>query len=792
MDFKNLLTKTQWQAVTSSFGPMCILAGAGTGKTRVITHRIAWLILEKKVYPEHILGVTFTNKAAREMADRVEQLVPGAGRRVQLGTFHGTAARLLRRYGYLIGVSPDFVIYDEDDALRLVKELWERDTGAHVNADHRVAWRFFESWRHEAEGPPSHLLKSEDPFMVKCVRVFHAYEAALKQMGALDFSGLLVGWHRLLKHEGAKQRLASQIHHLLVDEYQDTNPIQAQIVYGHASHTDSVSVVGDDDQSIYSWRGAVADNMKQFIKKLKGASLIKLEENHRSTHSILQAANSMIMKNTQRLGKNLKAMTEGGTPLLLVRCRDDRAEAQKVTHLIQEYLMRGVRPKEIAILVRTHAESRNFEESLLKAGISYQLVGGTRFYARREIKDVLAMLRIAVNPQSDVDLLRAMTAIPRGIGQTTIKKLSIQAQKNQNTLFQIMTAEEQLIAAKIAPGTRKKIARWTGKIIQLRTQIYPQASNDSLTLPLFDKSPESPPNAKEAVSLAIELSGIGDHLQAQQTQEANQRLENLEELLSAAASYVDAAKSENGDTAVLGFLADATLATEQAQNKKNEPFQESIHLMTLHASKGLEFEIVFLSAMEEYGFPHSRALADDADPSDLEEERRLAYVGVTRAKKELILSWSARRMVRGEIKRRNSSRFLTEIDPLVLRGDTHLLYRKREKTNPLLDAGDYSDMTIDNFSHRRRAVQKVLDRRHQTSSKDESMRVELDPGYAALASSGLRVGDRVRHQIFGNGKVVGVQGSGQLGRATILFDQQAVTKVIILKHLEVLETAQQY
>ena len=293
----------------------------------------------------------------------------------------------------------------------------------------------------------------------------------------------MVGY-RLLKHDGAKQRLASEIHHLLVDEYQDTNPIQAQIVYGHASHTSSVSVVGDDDQSIYSWRGAVADNMKQFIQHLNGAQLIKLEENHRSTHTILQAANSMIQNNTQRLGKNLKAMGEAGAPLLLVRCRDDRAESQKVTHLIQEYLMRGVPPQEIAILVRTHAESRNFEESLLKAGIQYQLVGGTRFYARREIKDVLAMLRIAVNPQSDVDLLRAMTAVPRGIGQTTIKKLSIQVQKTGKTLFEVMSEDTLLVTAKIAPATRKKIARWVEKIVKLRAYIYPQETSTAATLPL--------------------------------------------------------------------------------------------------------------------------------------------------------------------------------------------------------------------------------------------------------------------------------------------------------------------
>jgi DNA helicase II / ATP-dependent DNA helicase PcrA len=792
MDYQKVLTKAQFEAVTSCFGPMCILAGAGTGKTRVITHRIAWLIQEKGVYPENILGVTFTNKAAREMAQRVESLVPGAGRRVQLGTFHGTAAKLLRRYGYLIGVSPDFVIYDEEDALRLVKGLWERDTGAHVNADHRVAWRFFESWRQEAEGPPPHLLKSEDPFTVKCVRVFHAYEASLKQMSALDFSGLLVGWYRLLCHEGARQRLGSQVKHLLVDEYQDTNPIQAQIVYAHAENADSVSVVGDDDQSIYSWRGAVADNMKQFLKRLEGAQLIKLEENHRSTAQVLQAANSIITKNTQRLGKDLRAMKEDGPLLLLVRCNDDRAEAQKVTHLIQEQLMRGISPSEIAILVRTHADSRNFEESLTKAGIPYQLVGGTRFYARREIKDVLAMLRCAVNPQSDIDLLRAMTAIPRGIGQTTIKKMLIEAQKTNDILFHVMSDETRLTTAKISVGVRKKISRWVEKVTSLRTQTCALQTLKEQPLPLFSAPPPQPLNAKDAVTLAIELSGIGDHLLAQQDLEASNRLENLEELLSAAASYVEAAKSAetDSDESVLGFLADATLATEQAQKKSGDLQGERIHLMTLHASKGLEFDIVFLSALEEFGFPHARSLQEDADLSDLEEERRLAYVGITRAKKELVMTWAARRMVRGEIKRRQSSRFLSEIDPLVLRGDTHHIHRKRPQTH--MSEQTFFDARPGDTSHRRKAIENVLQRRHSPERQDLSMRVELDPGYAGLASDGLQRGDRVRHTIFGNGKVLNVQGNGDLGRATILFERDGATRTIVLRYLEVLESAHSY
>ena len=787
-DLLRSLTPIQQEAVTSDNGHLCILAGAGTGKTRVITHRMAWLMQSQRVPPEQILGVTFTNKAAREMARRVEELVPGTGRRVQLGTFHGMAARFLRRYGYFIDVASDFVIYDEDDALRMLKELWEQDPGTRVNADHKAAWHFFENWRHQGEGPPPHLLKSDDPFIAKCVRVFEAYQTALRRMNALDFSGLLIGWLKLLKSPGGASRLGGQIKHLLVDEYQDTNPVQAQIVYALAENANSVAVVGDDDQSIYSWRGAVADNMKHFLQHCSGARLVKLEENHRSTEHILEGANTVIANNKQRLGKNLKAMRETGTPILLLRCRDDRSESQKVVHLIEEQLMRGVSPEEIAILVRTHADSRVFEESLLKAGIAYQLVGGTRFYARREVKDALAMLRVSVNTASDVDLVRALTAVPRGVGPTSIQKMTVAARRQGTSIFDVMCDEPALKEAKISPAIRKKIARF---VVGLRSLSEQALGTPDASMPLLATGPSKPLNAKEAIALAIDLSGLTDHLESQQSEEAAARLENLQELISAAAEFVNEAEAENEDVTAKGFLAQAALATDV--NKSNQSAQRApIHLMTLHAAKGLEFESVYLCAMEEYGFPHARALADDADPGELEEERRLAYVGITRAKRELTCTWAARRMVRGEIKRRNSSRFLAELEPTNCRGDFHLLDRRRTRPawapDMSLDAFPEINVPIKSPNKRRQAIQNVLARRQQKRSETEEVRVELEPGFAAIADDNLRSGDRVRHQIFGTGEVLQVSGSGKLGRAKVLFDREFDSRTIILKHLEVIET----
>ncbi|MBL90662.1 MAG: hypothetical protein CMH56_02480 [Myxococcales bacterium] len=788
MALEKMLTPVQVEAVTCAQGPLCILAGAGTGKTRVITHRMAWLIREQRVAPEQILGVTFTNKAAREMAKRVEDLVPGTGRRVQLGTFHGMAARFLRRYGYFIDVASDFVIYDEDDALRMLKELWEQDPGTRVNADHKAAWHFFENWRHQGEGPPPHLLKSDDPFIAKCVRVFDAYETALKRMNALDFSGLLIGWLRLLKSPGGAARFGAQVQHLLVDEYQDTNPVQAQIVYALAATAKSVAVVGDDDQSIYSWRGAVADNMKHFLQKCDGAKLIKLEENHRSTSHILHGANTVIANNTQRLGKNLKAMGEDGLPVLLLRCRDDRSEAQKVVHLIEEQLMRGIPPHEIAILVRTHADSRVFEERLLKAGIPYQLVGGTRFYARREVKDVLAMLRAAVNPASNVDLLRALTAIPRGVGPASVQKMVDEAHRRSVPVYDVMSNEAHLKSASISPAIRKKIARFMDTLSSLSQQVLGVGDP---SMPLLSQGSGQAISAKDAVALAIDLSGLSDHFESQQNEEAADRLENLQELVSAAAAFVEEAKADDEDITIKGFLSQAVLATDQGNNKNT--FQgPPIHLMTLHAAKGLEFESVFLCALEEYGFPHARALADDADPGNLEEERRLAYVGMTRAKRELTLTWAARRMVRGEVKRRNSSRFLAELDPVNCRGDFHLLNRARRtprwEQEHSFDPYPEANSPIAMPTRRQQAIQNVLARRKQLREESQEMRVELEPGFGAVADEQLHSGDRVRHQVFGTGEVVRVSGSGKLGRATVLFDHELDSRTIILKHLEVIAT----
>ena len=664
MDLRTLLSPPQYEAATCLDAPVCILAGAGSGKTRVITHRIGWLMTEQRVPAESILAVTFTNKAAGEMRSRVEALVPGRGGRVQLGTFHGTAARLLRRYGRIVDLDPSFVIYDADDADRLLQRVLTGDLNASKDLTGPVS-RKIDSWQ-SAGLAPGDVPKEHDLVFDIAIRAYDRYLEKLKEARAIDFGGLLVKFNELATGKDADV-LRKRIRHILVDEYQDVNEVQAGIVLGLGRDAETCAVVGDDDQAIYGWRGASADNLKKFMQLLPNARLVKLEENYRSTPAILEAANGIINENEGRLGKTLIAARTDlgrGRAVKVIKTRDDLEEARRVVAFMIEHVAAGVSLDEIAILYRANGASRLFEDELRRHALPYRIVGGVRFYDRKEVKDVLATLRVALNRRSDVDGLRFLAAVPRGIGATTITKIEAEARSSRRPIFEVMRDGPALMRAGLNSGAIKKALGIVEQLDQLADAIGRPDRPDPQP-GLFIAAATL--GAKDAIALAIKTSGVDDRLEAEGGLEAEGRLENLAELVNAAAVFENEARRGGEVADIEAFLENASLLGSADDSPKDDG-RGQITLMTLHSAKGLEFDIVFLVGLEEHGFPHSRAVLGD-DPAQIEEERRLAYVGITRARQRLFLSYAGQRMVQGVVKPRDPSRFLFEIPTTALDGD---------------------------------------------------------------------------------------------------------------------------
>ena len=813
MDLSKLLSGPQLLAATTLDVPVCILAGAGSGKTRVITHRIAFLIEELRAQPESILAVTFTNKAAGEMRHRVEKLVPGRGSRVQVGTFHGIAARWLRRFGRGVGVNPSFVIYDADDANRLLTRVCTQELNFAKDVVTPISRRI-DAWQNEGL-LPTQIPTEHDLIFDRGLQAYALYLERLSAMGALDFGGLLLKMRELLQSP-AGEEVRQRVRHVLVDEYQDTSAVQADIVLNIARAARTVAVVGDDDQAIYGWRGASADNLKRFLQAMPGAELVKLEDNYRSTGAILDAANGIIAENSDRLGKVLRATGERGRPVRIIRARDDLEESRRVVRLIGEHQRAGFSLDEAAILYRTNACSRPFEDELRREGLRYRVVGGVRFYDRKEVKDVLATVRAALNPLSDVDTVRFLAAVPRGIGATTMEKVEAAARKAKLSLMSALGDEALLTTAGLSP-------RHVTKATAIATQLGELAAKITGAKAV---------SARDAVALAIEVSGVADRLEAEKSIEAEGRLENLHELLSAAAAHGEIADAQND---VTGFLeAAALLGTNEAAEKDDGRGQ--VTLMSLHAAKGLEFDLVFLAALEEHGFPHSRALVENAPPSELEEERRLAYVGITRARQRLVLSYADFRMVQGQKKRRQPSRFLSEIPRDVVDGDVPP--RRSGSMLPfgggLFPRGEPSpidddeprveyDAEFTGVGRRREPRTQLYGTAPPTAPRVDPRAQPLQHGFARVAerlagsrpamttsapsspspirrplrdetaqrrvddAPAISTGARVWHKSFGEGSVVGVRGNGGAASALVRFDGDRQPRMIIARHLEALE-----
>lgn len=753
------LSKEQSLAALAIDAPICILAGAGSGKTRVITHRIAHLVHERGVDPRQILGVTFTNKAAREMRERVEKLLPDRAYEVLLGTFHGIAARFLRYYGDLVGVAKDFLIYDEDDAGRLIKKILKERyelSKDELNAEVKKILRFREADKNQA-------IKTAASERMELI--LELYQERLKKMGAVDFSGLLVKLCQLLEHEEGVRLISNRVRHLVVDEYQDINAVQAKIVHILAHRADSVAIVGDDDQSIYGWRGASAHFMQHFLKDFPSSKLYKLEDNYRSTKAILDAANALISNNRQRLGKTLRSMGGEGHLLRLKQHFRDNQEAAFVIEQAMRLFEQEGSYFSIAVLMRTNAQSRPLEEALHKARMPYRMVGGMRFYDRKEIKDILAALRAVIYQHSDIDLLRVLEALPLGIGKKTQEALSHYAGNHNLSFFETMADHDHQSAALANTRARHKISDFLTKLNNMRCELVQTLSDGEVKILRAD----------EALIYIIDRFGIAAKLEQKNDDESEARLENIEQLVQAAVSFVEEAESLGQPSDAQAFLENVALISKDENVNDNTAKVGTVTLMTLHAAKGLEFDGVFLVGLEEGVLPHSRTFnASDENKRQeaLEEERRLLYVGMTRAKKRLFLSYCQERFLHGKTSPSAPSRFVREIPQDSFEpGDRYLV---SQQSRP--------DSSHPPFAGATSSWSRTLT--SKTPSPNNSYRIEYENGHVGVANSGIKIGARVYHASYRNGRVISLSGSGSMTRAQVRFEGDNQVRMIMLTHLQ--------
>lgn len=692
----NPLNKAQREAVAAPAGHHLVLAGAGSGKTRVLVHRIAWLIRSQGISPFSLLAVTFTNKAAGEMRGRIEELLGMPAGGMWMGTFHGLAHRLLRTHWQEAQLPQDFQILDSEDQYRLIRRILQN-----LNLD-ETRWpprqaQWFINGRKDEGLRPQHLEDDGNPYLRQQIRIYHSYQSHCERSGLVDFAELLLRAHELWRdHPALLEHYQNRFTHILVDEFQDTNAIQYAWLRLLAGNQGKLFIVGDDDQSIYGWRGARIENIQQLTQDFPTVRTVRLEQNYRSTGTILAAANTVIAHNAQRLGKNLWTDGEEGEPIQIYRAFNERDEAHFVVERIQAWQNQGERRADIAVLYRSNAQSRILEAALVEAGIPYRVHGGLRFFERAEIKDALAYLRLVAHQNDDSAFERVVNTPPRGIGERTLSQVREQARQAGLSLWQAAT---QLINTRnLSPRSANALQKFHRLIEGMATAIK------ALTLP-------------EKMELVLEQSGLFDHYRKDRSEKGQSRLDNLKELINAASQF----KAEDPSLETLAeFLAHAAL---EAGDTQAEDREDCVQLMTLHAAKGLEFPLVFIVGMEEGLFPSPQSLNE---PRRLEEERRLCYVGMTRARYHLYLIHAEHRWLYGSESYPKPSRFLYEIP-------TELTHELRPQTHI------------------------------------------IRPGYAPqepmASDGGLQRGQRVKHPKFGEGVILGLEGKGEHRRVQVNFNQ---------------------
>ena len=715
------LNKEQAEAVSTINGPMLILAGAGSGKTKVLTCRVAYL-LQQGVRPYRILAITFTNKAAAEMRERVDKMAGSAAKDVWLFTFHAFCARILRFDIDKLGdYSNNFAIYDTTDTKNLIKQILKE-----MNLDEK---RFppasiisqISNAKNKLQTPEAYWREASDFFSQQVAKIYVAYQEKLRANNAVDFDDLLLLTLQLLQSNAeVREKYQNKFDYLMVDEYQDTNHAQYLLTKVLAGKHKNICVVGDADQSIYGWRGADIQNILDFEKDYPDAKLVKLEQNYRSTEVILDAANAVIKNNSGRKPKNLWTDKGTGTKITYFRAIDERDEARFVIEQMQELQTKeNAKLGDMAVLYRTNTQSRVFEEMLIKSGISYSIVGGTKFYERKEIKDIISYMRLIYNPNDSLSLLRVINVPRRGIGDATLGRLQAYAAENNETLFNVISN------ASVVPGLS---SRFVGKLDELAAVLF-ELMGDATDLPV-----------KQFITNVMNKTGYLEELENSRSAQDQSRIENLKELLSVAEDFEDKARRNNEEPTLENFLADVALVADIDDADLED---DSVTLMTLHSAKGLEFPTVFLVGMEEGIFPHARTLLDE---NEIEEERRLCYVGITRAEKHLYLSNARMRMIFGHTVSYPPSRFLDEV-PFAL---------KEEFVRPTPQR-----VVVQNTTGQRME-------RQQSSNWFNKTKFDFTPKGTSISDT-FHAGDKVQHKKWGVGTVVAVKDSGDGQEVKVAF-----------------------
>ena len=757
MSLLDALNEPQRQAVMATDGPLLILAGAGSGKTRVLTHRTAYLIEECGVNPYNIMAITFTNKAAGEMRERIDQMVGYGSESIWVCTFHSTCVRILRRYIDRLGFGTNFTIYDSDDQKTLMKDICKRleiDTKMYKE---KMFLSAISSAKDELIDPIEYETRAAGDYVKrKQAQVYREYQQALKQNNALDFDDLIMKTVELFKLD--KEVLASyqdRFRYIMVDEYQDTNTAQFELIRLLALKYQNLCVVGDDDQSIYKFRGANIYNILNFEHHFPDATVIKLEQNYRSTQNILDAANAVIANNQERKEKRLWTDNGAGDKITFEQLDTAAEEADFVARDIARRVRKGeYQYKDCAILYRTNAQSRLFEERFITANIPYKIFGGVNFYARKEVKDLLAYLKTIDNGQDDLAVRRIINIPKRGIGAASINKVALYAQEQEISFYDALCVAEQV------PGLGKAAAKIRPFVLFIQSM----------------KAKAKLLSVADLLQEVIETTGYVRELEAEGTDEADARIENIDELISKAVDY---AEGEEAPT-LNGFLENVALVADIDSFDENSDY---VVLMTLHSAKGLEFPNVYLAGLEDGLFPSYMSITSDNSQAEIEEERRLAYVGITRAKKNLTITSARVRMVRGQTQYGKVSRFVREIPPELLSGkiyepktkedpieqSTFQKARKAFRTVPSYGGSGYGKEVGEGYGstfHSSKATKPVY-------TKVENQR---DFGSAGGALS-YQVGDRVRHIKFGDGEVMAIVSGGRDYEVTVDFDKAGTKKM---------------
>ena len=756
MDFLDGLNPRQREAVEHTEGPLLVLAGAGSGKTRVITHRIAHLVSAYRVPGWAILAVTFTNKASGEMRERVRSLIRSEPRDTPtVSTFHSFCVRLLRREGAGLaqirpGFTPQFTIYDDDDQLSILKSVYKQLGLDDRFMQHRAALSRISHAKSHKQTPAEMARAATDPITTRLAAVYERYQARLLESNALDFDDLLLEAVRLLAtDEATRERISRRYEFLMVDEYQDTNRSQYELMRLLTGERGNVAVVGDEDQSIYGWRGANIRNILDFERDFPGATVIRLEQNYRSTKNILEAASSVVANNTERIGKWLWTDSGAGDKITLYEAPDAENEALWIADQIEAHFARNPQDH-VAVLYRTNAQSRQIEEALRRYGRKYVVVGGFSFYQRAEIKDVIAYLRVLLSPHDTISLLRIINTPARGIGKTTIDQIEQYA----------LTHE---------------LSMWTELERMLEERAFPARAEAALSEFLrfmreLAEGIETRPPA-ETLNAVLDRTGYRKMLEQEGTEEAASRTANLDELLNAAA---DAA--ERGET-LRDFLDHAALVSDADSVDERAP----VSLLTMHNAKGLEFPIVFIAGLEEGLFPHSRSI-NSGEVTAIEEERRLCYVGMTRARQKLYLSWARyrRRFGAGQPEASIRSRFLKEVPATLLenvRGDRgHVdLFAERHMVRESAQRNLYTGKTYNSVE----AIQQFF---AGSSPKPAAPKPAVQPVQqpAANAAKARKVGPgaTIEHAKYGRGTVLRLEGSGDDTKVTVSFPGYGLKKLV--------------